>query len=71
MGYIEKSKGYRFYCHSRGTKIAELVNTKFFENGDNNGNSRVRNLVFEEESQTISVHIILEMTKDLLFLTTD
>lgn len=31
VGYSDRSKGYRFYCPSRGEKLVELINTKFFE----------------------------------------
>ena len=32
IGYAEKSKGYRFYCPSRSTRIVESRNAKFLEN---------------------------------------
>ena len=32
IGYVEKSKGYRFYCPSHTTRIMESRNLKFLEN---------------------------------------
>ena len=32
IGYVERSKGYRFYCPSHNTKIVESRNEKFLEN---------------------------------------
>lgn len=32
IGYVERSKGYRFYCPSYNTRILESINTKFHEN---------------------------------------
>ena len=31
IGYVEKSKGYKFYCPSHSTRIVESRNTKFLE----------------------------------------
>ena len=32
IGYVKKSKGYRFYCLSHTTRIVESRNAKFLEN---------------------------------------
>lgn len=32
IGYVEKSKGYIFYCISHNTRVEESKNAKFFEN---------------------------------------
>eukprot|EP00253_Pinus_taeda_P032487 PITA_32487 len=32
IGYVERSKGYKFYCPSHNTKIVESRNAKFLEN---------------------------------------
>ena len=32
IGYVERSKGYRFYCPSHSTRIVESRNAKFLEN---------------------------------------
>ena len=32
IGYVERSKGYRFYCPSHNTRIVESRNAKFLEN---------------------------------------
>lgn len=31
IGYLDQSKGYRFFCLSRGNKIAKSLNAKFLE----------------------------------------
>ena len=38
IGYVERSKGYRFYCPSHSTRIVESRNAKFLENDLNSGN---------------------------------
>jgi len=37
IGYIEKSKGYMFYCPTHSTRIIETRNVRFFENGETSG----------------------------------
>ena len=32
IGYVERSKGYKFYCPSHSTRIVESRNAKFLEN---------------------------------------
>ena len=48
ISYAEKSKGYRFYCPSRATKIVESHNARFLENDVISGSNKSRHLVFEE-----------------------
>jgi hypothetical protein len=38
IGYVERSKGYRFYCPSHSTRIMESRNAKFLGNDLNSGN---------------------------------
>ncbi|RVW64595.1 Retrovirus-related Pol polyprotein from transposon TNT 1-94 [Vitis vinifera] len=45
IGYVEKSKGYRFYCLSHNTRIVELRNAKFLEYDLVSGNDQFRNIV--------------------------
>lgn len=33
IGYLEKSKRYRFYCPNHNTRIVEFGNVRFIENG--------------------------------------
>jgi hypothetical protein len=40
IGYLEKSKGYRFYCPTHSTKIIETGNAKFLENGEISGSDK-------------------------------
>lgn len=65
IGYPDRSKCYRFYYPSRGTKIVECVNTKFFENDDFSGNAKVRDIVLEEERQNLIVLIVLKRLYDV------
>ena len=44
----KKSKGYRFYCPSRATRIVKSQNVKFLENDVISKSDQPRNLVFEE-----------------------
>ncbi|GKC88611.1 retrovirus-related pol polyprotein from transposon TNT 1-94, partial [Tanacetum coccineum] len=37
IGYPEKSKGYRFYCPNYNSRIVEIGNSKFLENGKVSG----------------------------------
>ena len=45
IGYVETSKGYRFYCPSHSTRIVESRNTKFLENDMISGRDRFRDLI--------------------------
>ena len=38
IGYVERSKGYKFYCPSHSTRIVESRNAKFLENDLISGN---------------------------------
>ena len=49
IGYAERSKGYRFYCPSHGTRIVESRNAKFLENDLISGSDVTRNIVFEKD----------------------
>ena len=43
IGYLEKSKGYRFYCHDRYTKFVETRHVVFLEEELIRGHGSVRN----------------------------
>ena len=40
IGYLEKSKGYRFYCPNHDTRIVESGNDRFIENDEINGSMK-------------------------------
>ena len=39
IGYLKKSKGYRFYCPNHGSRIIETGNAKFIENCEVSGSA--------------------------------
>ena len=45
IGYVETSKGYRFYYPSHSTRIVESMNAKFLENDMISGRDRFRDLI--------------------------
>ena len=49
IGYVERSKGYRFYCPSNSTRIVESRNEKFLENDLISGSDQTRNIVSEKD----------------------
>ena len=49
IGYAERSKGYRFYCPSRSTRIVESRNAKFLENDLISRSDQTRNIVSEKD----------------------
>jgi hypothetical protein len=42
IGYPEKSKGFRFYCHNHSTRIVETGNARFIENGEISGSDNLQ-----------------------------
>ena len=48
IGYLEKSKGYRFYCPDHSLRIVETRNAKFLENDQVSGSIQPQNIIFEE-----------------------
>lgn len=62
MGYPDRSKGYRFCYPSHNTKFVESINVKFFERGDLTGSRKIKEIVFEEERQTVAILIVLNNT---------
>ena len=45
IGYVERSKGYRFYCLSHNTRIMESRNAKFLKNDFISGNDQFLDIV--------------------------
>lgn len=48
IGYLEKSKGFRFYCPNHSTRIVETGNTRFFENGEISGSNNPQAVIIQE-----------------------
>ena len=48
IGYPEKSKGFRFYCPNHSTRIVEIGNARFIENGEISGSDNLRNVDIQE-----------------------
>ena len=49
IGYVERSKGYRFYFPSHSTRIAESRNAKFLENDLISGSNQFQDIVSEKD----------------------
>ena len=49
IGYVERFKGYRFYCPSHSTRIVESRNTKFLENNLISGSDLFQDIVYEKD----------------------
>ena len=49
IGYLEKSKGYHFYCHNRQTKFVETRHAVFLEDDMTRGTMVAREINFEEK----------------------
>ena len=48
IGYLEKWKGYRFYCPNHSTRIVETGNARFIENCEINGSDKIHNVSIQE-----------------------
>jgi len=48
IGYLEKSKGYMFYCLTHNTRIVETGNVWFIENGKTSGSEASQNVEIKE-----------------------
>ena len=48
IGYLERSKGYRFYCPNHSTRIVESGNARFIENGSVSGSVGARDVEIRE-----------------------
>ncbi|PKU65328.1 Retrovirus-related Pol polyprotein from transposon TNT 1-94 [Dendrobium catenatum] len=57
IGYLENSKGYRFYCPNHSTEIVETGNAKFIENDEISGSMEPRNVEVKEVGMKISLPI--------------
>ncbi|KAJ9558495.1 hypothetical protein OSB04_013109 [Centaurea solstitialis] len=64
VGYLERSKGYRFYAPSHTTRIVETRRAEFLENGDNSGSDGSKILELNEkttpnQTQNILVPVVV------------
>ena len=60
IGYVEWSKGYRFYCPSNNTRIVESRNTKFLENDLMSGSDQSEDLVYvRDQPSTLSDRLVI------------
>ena len=48
IGYLDKSKGYIFYCPNHSVRIVETGNARFLENGEISGINEPRKVDVEE-----------------------
>lgn len=55
IGYLERSKGYRFYCPFYHTRIVETSHARFLENDEFSGSSQERNIIFQEVQDTVPI----------------
>ena len=51
IDYLDKSKGYRFYCPNHSVRIVETGNARFLENGEISGSNEPRKVDVEENEQ--------------------
>jgi len=58
IGYLEKSKGYMFYCPTHSTRIVETGNARFIENGETSGSEASRNVEIKE----VRVQVLIAST---------
>ena len=57
IGYLEKSKGYKFYYPSHSMRIVETNNTRFIENGVISGSVEPCKVEIEEVKVQLSLPI--------------
>ena len=59
VGYPDNSKGYKFYFHSRSTKIVDSITVKFLENDTSECScSHVRDVNVEEETTITPIQVV-------------
>ena len=57
IGYLKKSKWYRFYCSTHSTRIIEIDNDRFIENGEISESDKSQNMIIQEDIVQISLLI--------------
>jgi hypothetical protein len=74
IGYLEKSKKFRFYCPNHSMRIVETGNARFIENGEISGSDNLRNVDIQEvrvqvpmpiTSNKIVVPIVVEQPNNI------
>ena len=53
IGYVEKSKDYRFYCPSHTHKVVEARNARFFEDYNTDESSSHRAMIEEVQDSAL------------------
>ena len=59
IGYLEKSKGHRFYCPNHSTRIVETGNARFIKNGEVSGSEEPRKVETKEVRVSFSLPLLL------------
>jgi len=60
IGYLEKSKGYHFYCPGRHIKIVETRHTSFLEDQMISGSKAAREINLEEKRVFVPIPMVQE-----------
>ena len=68
IGYPDKSKGYRFYCHDRFTKFVKTRHVVFLEDSGISGSFPRREINLEEIRAELPIPIIQETVTPQLVL---
>jgi hypothetical protein len=61
IGYLEKSKGFRFYCPDRHTKFVEMRHAVFLEDEMMRGSTVPQEISLEEKRVYVPTHLIHEL----------
>ncbi|XP_041020778.1 uncharacterized protein LOC121262387 [Juglans microcarpa x Juglans regia] len=66
IGYPDRSKGYKFYCPNRGTRIVESITVKFLENDVGvSGSSVLKELFADPNPVVVPVPVVQERAVSL------
>ncbi|XP_040995710.1 uncharacterized protein LOC121241918 [Juglans microcarpa x Juglans regia] len=66
IGYPDRSKGYKFYCPNRGTRIVESITAKFLENDVGvSGSSVLKELFADPNPVVVPVPVVQERAVSL------
>ena len=68
IGYLDKSKGYRFYCPDRHTKFVEIRHDVFLEDDMVRGSKVAREINFEEKRVYVPTPMVQEPFSRYLLL---
>nr|GEX34504.1 putative zinc finger, CCHC-type [Tanacetum cinerariifolium] len=66
IGYLERSKGYRFYCPSHSTRIVETRHAEFLETTYNSRSGSFRRIELQEaQDETPIIHVPITISMPL------